>query len=36
MAEKTCPQCGGTGEIDNRKDGNITCGMCGGSGTVPA
>jgi DnaJ-class molecular chaperone len=36
--EKTCPNCGGTGEIDNGDhfEPNPVCEMCGGTGVVPA
>lgn len=33
--EKTCPQCGRTGQIQVKKDVYVKCSMCGG-GTVPA
>jgi DnaJ-class molecular chaperone len=37
MAEKTCPQCSGSGNVGTTHQGvEIVCRMCTGSGTVPA
>jgi DnaJ-class molecular chaperone len=32
--EKTCPQCGGQGQVLIKDNVYVSCGMCGGSGTV--
>lgn len=33
--EKTCPNCGGTGQVHIGKGVYVKCQMCNGRGTVP-
>jgi DnaJ-class molecular chaperone len=35
MIEKTCPECGGTGVVDEGAEDERRCPTCNGSGIVP-